>query len=206
MPIRVSRQGVMVPLFVSLALHGAAGVWVKVRAPNVESRSIPQTDVWSGRGIEIEPAPVEVPAAALPVRGSGGGGRALAGLRRALRVPPARARVRRGLCAAGGDNRAACARAQSSGEAGGERDTSTSPRAESFGSRVTLGRGALVHECSVCRRAEQRRPVRRGVRQRRAAAGRSLSPTSPTRARYPREAGALLAFEARRRERCATLA
>ena len=56
----------MVPLFASLALHGAAGMWVKVRAPNVESRSIPQTDVWSGRGIEIEPGPVEMPAAAAP--------------------------------------------------------------------------------------------------------------------------------------------
>ena len=65
LPIRVSNPGVMVPLFVSLALHGAAGVWVKVRAASVESRSVPQTDVWSGRGIEIEAAPVEVPAAAL---------------------------------------------------------------------------------------------------------------------------------------------
>jgi hypothetical protein len=45
---------------VSLGLHGGAGMWVKVRSAAVEQRPAVRSDIWSGRGIEIDPAEVEV--------------------------------------------------------------------------------------------------------------------------------------------------
>lgn len=45
---------------VSLGLHGAAFVWVKVRPAAAEpATDVSPTDVWSGAGIELDDAPVE---------------------------------------------------------------------------------------------------------------------------------------------------
>src|SRR5687768_1941668 len=44
---------VTVALAVSLVLHGAVDLWVKVRGPGLESPSPQPIDVWSGRGVEV---------------------------------------------------------------------------------------------------------------------------------------------------------
>lgn len=56
----VPRSSVLVAFLVSLGLHGAAGMWVKVRSVEVVPRPETAPDVWSGHGIAIEEAEVDV--------------------------------------------------------------------------------------------------------------------------------------------------
>jgi hypothetical protein len=51
---------------VSLGLHGAAFVWVKVRAVAAETHDAPRVDVWSGSGLELDDVPVETSSTQVP--------------------------------------------------------------------------------------------------------------------------------------------
>ena len=57
----VARPNVTVgvALVASFGLHGAVGMWVKVRSPGSEVPMPLPVDVWSGRGIEVAPAEVD---------------------------------------------------------------------------------------------------------------------------------------------------
>ena len=66
----VPRRPSVIAVLLSLGLHAGVGMWVKVRGGSSESPPRERPDVWSGRGIEIEPAPIETEPGSIAPRAS----------------------------------------------------------------------------------------------------------------------------------------
>lgn len=60
------NPAISVALAVSVGLHGAVGVWVKVRGPGLETPAPPLVDVWSGRSVEVAAPEVDTVSIAEP--------------------------------------------------------------------------------------------------------------------------------------------
>jgi hypothetical protein len=55
----VPRQTAAIAFAISLGLHGAVGMWVKVRSTGTDGPEPARPDVWAGRGIEIDRTELE---------------------------------------------------------------------------------------------------------------------------------------------------